>query len=431
MCQGFMVHVTANTTINATESCKIVGNPTFLKTNSNNAATQLMRLSLFGAPSFNDETVLYLNAMATDNFDASYDAVKLAGQDPYAPTIALEKGSDLFQINGVAPIVGTFTMGLKTLTGYSGTYTISLQDYNSFPQNACINLFDKFTNITTNLKLNNYIFNLADTTTVARFNLIITLNPLNIASNVSGLNCVSQNNGSITAIGLSSGPWDYTWKNTTGNIIKQSLNKFNGDTVSNLIAGQYELEISTVGSCDNNTTTFSISPIQLPIAQFGVIDSVDVNSSITFSNNSTNAAYFNWNFGDNIGTSAFYSPTYSYSNPGIYNIKLISTSIDGCQDSITKLIKVNSVVGINHNAINNLFLLKKLNNNHYELICQSNTISVYKAILYDGTGKKLKDFGDLNNSFHLSIPLSNYNSGIYYLSLTDNTFNKTLKLIKD
>ncbi len=437
MGQGFQVHVTAATTLNAKEINKVAGNPTFLKTSAatSSASQPLMRLQLLGAPNYNDETVLYLEPSATDFFDSDFDAVKLAGQDPFAPSIALEKGNTVFQINAVAPITGNFIMPLKTLTGYSGSYTLSLQDFSSFPAGACINLYDKFTNTSTDLKANNYVFNLIDTTTVARFNLLITINPLIINSNITAPTCASPNTASITAIGASSGPWNYKWTNSGGALVKQSLNKLTKDSITNLISDTYQLEINTVGMCDNNISNFTILPIQLTNAQFNCVDSVNLNLSgqVTFTNTSINASYYNWDFGDGIGYSSLTNPVYNYNTMGTYSVQLVATSINGCNDTLTKTIVVTNATAVGINQIISTptqLLLKKQIANIYELDCLSQNFAEYNVTLFDALGKKIKNFGPLQNQT-LQINLNDYSQGIYYLNVTSPNFYKTYKLVKE
>ena len=53
---------------------------------------------------------------------------------------------------------------------------------------------------------------------------------------------------------------------------------------------------------------------------------------VIFTNNSTNANYFSWDFGDG-NSSVFVNGSHTYTNPGLYNVELISTSVNGCSDS--------------------------------------------------------------------------------------------------
>lgn len=431
MSQGFYVHATAATTLTAQESNKVAGNPTYLKANSSTPSS-ILRLTLDGPYTFNDESVLYIQQGANDSFDNGFDAYKMRGQDIYAPSIALQNGTDVFQVNGVAPITGNFSMPLKVLTGYPDTYTISASNFSTFPSGACINLYDKFTGTTTNLKNANYVFNLSDTTTVARFDLNITINPLNINSNVSQPSCQIPNQGQIIVQGANSGPWNYYWT-SNGNVVKTSLNKTTADTLSNLSNGNFDLEINTVGMCDNNYSNYVINEQVLPVAQFTTNGVVDLNQSQygIFANNSTNATMYFWSFGDGVGTSTSQNPIYYYNAPGIYTVSLLCWSFSGCSSLATQTIEVTGLaVGISPNSLNsNGLVVKTVDNNDYLIEQNFNSTESVSFRLMDASGRLIKDFGTINSTnVSLSVNLNQYAQGIYFLSMTNKENTKVIKL---
>lgn len=436
MCQGFQVHCTASATLTALESNKIAGNPTFLKMNqSAQVATtqQLLRLYLNGPNSLRDETVLYIQPGATNNFDIEYDAIKLASQDPATSLISMLNGTDDFQINAISPITSSYSVAVKTITGVNGTYTISLANFNSFPTGACISLYDTFNGITTDLKTSNYVFNLNTSTTNARFILNITINPLDISTNMSQPNCNLPNNGEISAKGNNSGPWNYFWKDGNGSSIKTSLNKSTADTISNLNGGNYSLEINTVGQCDNRDSVFTIIPVEIVTAQFSSIDTTYLSSgaSIVFNNNSTNAVNTNWNFGDGIGFSSSYNPSYNYLAAGVYTVSLIATSNSGCLDTAYKsIVVIADVTGLSSQNIMGSLMLKTLDQNDFLLEGIVSDDSNLNFKLYDALGKLVKDFGNFNSEqIHLPLNLKEYKVGVYYLSIIGTKNNKTIKLL--
>jgi hypothetical protein len=435
MSQGFYVHATAATNLTAQESYKTTGNPTFLKMGNPvgpASSLPLVRFTLTNAAGYEDETVLYYQSGATDFFDAAYDAYKMRGTDPKAPTIALEK-TNTFQVNGISPVSGNFSMPLKTLTGYSGTYTLSAKNISSFPAGACVNLYDRFTSTTIDLKTSDYVFTLSDTTSVARFDINITSNPLNINSTTSHPSCAQPNSGEITAIGISTGPWNYTWRDNGGNIIKTSFSKTTSDTLKNLMGNTYYVEVSTVGSCDNNSTTFVLNNIIVPIASFTSEDSTDLNwgGQVNFVNTSVNSSNDYWDFGDGIGTSTANSPSYNYTTIGTYAAKLITTSSTGCNDTITKniLVRNNQAIGIQTFANASNLLIKTIDENDYLLEQKFNSETVLNFKLMDSNGRLVKDYGtSSSDKIFLPVNLKNYSKGIYFLTITANNKPATLKL---
>jgi PKD repeat protein len=435
MCQGFYVHSRGATALNATEANKVAGNPTFLKMNQTSQVAvtqQMLRLYLDGPSSHHDETVLYIQPGATDTLDQEYDALKMAGQDPLAPLIMLQRNSTNFQINGIAPITSTFSSPLKTTTGYPGTYTISIANFNSFPTGACISLYDTFTGITTDLKTHNYVFTLSASTTTARFVLNITLNPLSISSSLLQPTCAQPGQGAINAVGANSGPWNYYWKDAVGATIKTSLNKATGDTLSNLSSGDYSLEMNTVGQCDNHDSTFTIISVDVPMAQFTAADTVFISGggNVTFTNTSSNSISSEWNFGDNLGLSSATDPSYNYYTAGIYTVSLVATSNGGCTDTAYKpIVVIVDVTSLTTNAAMGSLLVKTLEKNQYLIQGSVTDQSVLNFKLFDAVGKLVMDYGNLNASnISLPVDLTHQSPGTYFLNITGADTAKTIKL---
>lgn len=438
MCQGFYVHALAPTSLTAQESSKIGGNPTFLKstgTVSQNTSSNvsMLRLNLIGSGNKNDETVLYMQAGATRNFDSEYDAIKLVGQDINAPAIALKESNDVFQVNGVAPIVSSFSMPLKTTTGYPGTYTISLSNYNSFPTGACINILDTYNNQVTDLKVSNYVFTLSDTTVYPRFVLNITIEPLDITSNLSNPSCSEISAGYIFAKGNNAGPWNYYWKDANGNSVKTSLNKNTADTLSDLSGGVFVLDINTVGMCDNNQSEFTIDFMQSPVANFSAVDTVFVSNgtSVSFNNQSENSILYTWDFGDGTVISNQYNPTHEYFIPGTYTVALIAESSTGCLDTTQKQIVVyDNTTSISQLDADKNLILKTMKPNQYVLIFSNHEFNSLDFTIYDVYGKLVYNIGTVTSK-HVELPvnLENLNNGIYFLNIIgDKSWVKTIKL---
>lgn len=432
MCQGFYVHATAATNLTAQESNKISSTQAYLRESSAPSTMNLIRINLSSANTynFNDEVVLYTQPGATTNFDSDYDAIKMAGQDPYAPFIQIEEGASLMQINGIPPVSGTYTTSLKTLTGYSGSYTISVSELN-FPIGTCINLFDKFTNTNTDLKNTNYVFNLADTTSIARFVLSITLDQLQVTSNLLQPTCQLPNAGQIVAMGNNAGPWNYYWKDAGGNPVKTSLNKATSDTLSGLWVGSYELDVTTVGGCDNNNSAYSIIEKNRPYAAFSCVDTcfLDVDPVVVFTNTSPNSASQTWDFGDS-NTSTLFSTQHQYQSGGNYLVTLVANSPTGCIDTVSKNIVVTSKpVGIKANSFDHELKIKTISGDHYLVQQELMTSCDLSYIVTDVEGKKVLEEGKQSvNSVMVDLDLSQLNAGVYFLSLQLNDEITTIKL---
>ncbi len=94
--------------------------------------------------------------------------------------------------------------------------------------------------------------------------------------------------------------------------------------------------------CVSRKDSNIITPV-IPTASFETAKTnYGVNEDIHFTNTSTNAHYYNWDFGNNSMISKKNSPTYSYPDQGTYNVKLEAISADHCKDSESKKIIIAS-----------------------------------------------------------------------------------------
>ncbi len=103
-----------------------------------------------------------------------------------------------------------------------------------------------------------------------------------------------------------------------------------------------QLIISAANGCSDSTTQ-TVTVHANPVALFTPsADTVCANTAITFSNNSTGAITYTWNFGD-ASTSTLTNPTHTFTTPNSYTVQLIASSAFACFDTIEQLIVVDSV----------------------------------------------------------------------------------------
>lgn len=344
-CQGFYVHSTGATSLLARESHKVSGNPTFLKTGTQNPAITnwqpLLRLNLNGPNNYNDETVVYFDSAATSSFDPTHDAYKNYSSDPNAPNIFSVMANTEMVINSL-PDFSNVVIPIKIKTGTSGTYSISPIGISSFPNGVCITLFDKFTGITTDLRSGGYGFYYYDTTTVPRFELSFVSSALSATVSTIQPDCQHPSGGEIIAVGTNGGPWNYLWKDAFGNIIKSSVNKPTADTLSGIAGGLIDLSINTAGTCDNYFNSIQLNSVQLVSAGFSIPDTIDLATGgwVNVLDLSSGAGSWFWNFGDGSPVLTGSNPVYSYSTTGNFLISQVVYSPTGCFDSVAKSITV-------------------------------------------------------------------------------------------
>lgn len=155
---------------------------------------------------------------------------------------------------------------------------------------------------------------------------------------VNGNSFVFTNN---TTIGT--GTVTYIWRFGDGNTATTA-----NATYSYIAAGTYIVKliaISDNGCADSTTQTVIVNP--KPTVDFSVNNAVQclAANQFLFSNLSTITAgtlTHAWTFG-NGANSILTSPTYSYPAAGSYSVKLVSTSAEGCRDSITRSVTVHAM----------------------------------------------------------------------------------------
>lgn len=395
------------------------------KTNS----VPMMRLMMSGAPNYLDETVVYYQIGATDGFDTEYDAYKLLGPNS-APHISQEYNSTLLAINGINPVSSTFSINIKTTTNITGSYTITAADFAFLPIGTCVYLNDLVTGSTVNILAGPYVFNLLNSTTSSRFVLTITHFELAMTSNIIQPTCQTSNSNKFKVTGLSNGPWNYVWKDSLGVVIQNTTSSFDSDSLVNIVSGNYDIEItSSSNSCYSNSSHFFINEIIVPTIYFSSPDTIiaSVSQNFNTSNQSINCNLFNWNFGDGIGTSSDFEPTYNYSVAGIYKTTLIGISSTGCMDSISKYINVVDFATSLKKDIRQNIKLLSAGNNSYIINFDNYIINEIGIDLYDMKGQSVfaEHRNNLKENTKVFLDYNEINSGIYILNIS----HKNIKLL--
>lgn len=171
----------------------------------------------------------------------------------------------------------------------------------------------------------------------ASLNVTVLSNPVASFSLIGATSCTA--NTSITTNNTTTGLNNsYSWDLGDG-----SSSFVTNPSHTYTIAGTYNIKLvvinSTTGCKDSvtNPVTFSTNPT----ATFTVNNSNQCvnNNSFVFTNTSVGGATYSWNFGD-ATTSTLASPSKSFTSAGVYSVKLIVTTANGCRDSVTQVVTV-------------------------------------------------------------------------------------------
>ncbi|HXB41337.1 MAG TPA: PKD domain-containing protein [Bacteroidia bacterium] len=436
--QGFYVKVNAATaTLTAKEANKTASAQELLRTNTQQTTSALnpmvMRLKANGH-NMNFETAIYFDANATTSYDDEYDAMYMGADAGHLGIGTRLNGSD-YAINGLPALNQNYSIPVMVTTDTTDTYSITGTDLQNLPGGACIVLHDNYTGLDKDLRSGSYSCTIHDTEKiVARFVLNITVNTnLQVTGNAVNPTCNSSADGYITANANNAGPWNYYWKDANNNIIKTSLNKATTDTLFNVNAGNYSVDVNTAGSCDNGTQSFTLQGVSSTIASYNpsatsvvfIADSIGV----TFTNTSSNANTYWWDFGDGNGGPDT-NVTHQYTTPGNYLVTLVSYN-SACGDSsvYTQIITIidGSAVGIAAVAepTKNMFINRDAGGYYVKFNYANTTNAVINVTNILGE-KVITDLKKENVSTDkVYIPLGDNNNKILIISVVTETGEKT------
>jgi hypothetical protein len=182
--KGFYVNTLAGTAgLAFNESCKSAANGgTALFRGSNNALNQL-KLKVQGQ--FDSDVALFLiHPLASVGYE-KYDSRKMFSTPGYAGgSVSYSKYTSIssyepiskkyLALNSFPENSQTVNIPVLVRVNTSGSYTISAQEFENYT--SCVVLKDKLTNIFTDLKVKDYVFNISDTTNSPRFELVVCAN---------------------------------------------------------------------------------------------------------------------------------------------------------------------------------------------------------------------------------------------------------------
>ncbi|TAL59832.1 MAG: PKD domain-containing protein [Bacteroidetes bacterium] len=145
-------------------------------------------------------------------------------------------------------------------------------------------------------------------------------------------------------------PTQFT-EQSTGGATQWSWNFGNGNTSTQqnpsttyAASGSYTATLIATdpGGC-NAVISQQVTVFPLPVPDFIFTDICVNTNPAVFTDQSTGAVQWTWNFGDGTPNSTQESPSHVFGAPGTYSVTLVTVSSGGCVDSTTQTIDVNPV----------------------------------------------------------------------------------------
>ena len=189
--QAFYVLASSAGTATFTEAMKITNNTSANPVLRSSSLAHNLKLKIKASDNNSDETIIASSSNASLDYDIDYDCKKINLAPSYfgvsnnkLTSISTKIGNNVFSINDIGVITNTITIPLLAKALMPGQYTISAEDASNFE--GCVIIKDKLLNVYNDLIINPYIFNLNDTNSSNRFELILC--PFNKSVSVKELN---------------------------------------------------------------------------------------------------------------------------------------------------------------------------------------------------------------------------------------------------
>jgi PKD repeat protein len=191
-------------------------------------------------------------------------------------------------------------------------------------------------------------------------------------------------------------------------------------------AGNYSVTVANANACSGTgpSAPTAVTVNAQPTAAFSSAGTVPV---INFTNTSTGASTYSWDFGDG-NSSSQNNPTHVYQFNGTYTVCLTSTSAAGCSDMICHTVNINTAVQEIEN-ISSISLYPNPLSNEATLEFSLAENAEVKVMLFDLTGNvvysTVQKFGAGSNK--LMIDASEIPNGMYFTRIVTDNVSKTLK----
>ncbi len=234
--------------------------------------------------------------------------------------------------------------------------------------------------------------------------------------------------GTIT-LTTATGQGIYTWFNTGAAIANSNTN-----TIVVSSTGIYTVNVVNAG-CTGTSPNQVISVNPLPTAAFIATPntSTPCNGIVSFSNQSSNATAFQWNFADNSPQVNFTNPSHTYKSTGTYNVTLVVQNACGSDTAIVP-VSVTSCVGIEDlSDESDVTIFPNPTKNNITVTYNNVDANTFKLEIMSIAGQVI--YTETNNQFHgkfqQNIDMSRYAQGVYFVRIVTNSNTISRKIVKE
>ena len=433
--QGFWVKASSSGNLSFNPNQTINSFQTAFTKSSNGVNNPLKLFISSDVNSYGDYASILAGPNYSNNYDQGQDIFKLFSPNPdYVPNLFFLDNNGNFLDRTCINNNHSIDIYLDAKIGQyaHGNYTIEFDNIPSFMIGSCLILEDLHNGILTDLRSDSVYTFLSDSLAPSpRFKISIDIE---YDINVKNLSCYQDSTASISLVSSSISGSFFNLYDSLNFLVDSIIAIQDSICFNNLNAGEYNILTNHNSSCSIDNNQIIVLEPEVVIANFSNHrDTIHIDSSgqalINFTNLSSGASIFEWSFGDN-NTSNEPNPFHFYSNPGIYDVTLVSKidSIGTCLDIFQKSIIVQSPF-LNINHFSSQFFIFKIFGNTMSIESQAKNRLIKKINIYSVSGQLLYD-KELNSP-SLTYNLSDFSSGCYLVMIEDNNSNKfSYKFVK-
>ncbi len=297
-------------------------------------------------------------------------------------------------INISVPSTVSMSQTSSSISCYGGSSSATVNPVGVGPFTYTWSPLTNTTSVANNLLAGNYTVNVSSPSCETGSLVINISQPsqLNTTLTATSYSVCENSSTSLMAANIGGTP-SYSVNWNTGETNTNSI------TITPTVTSIYTYTITDSNSCTKTQTV----QINVESTLAGFINSTPAcNSLISFTNTSTNYATCFWNFGDGQTSNSNTVTSNNYVSSGIYTVSLISSTINGCKDTIEQ------TVNINANFLNLDF--------DYSVKTSKCIDSLFFVNNSQGATSYVWNFGDGNTGSQIS-PSHTYSSGVFNVTL--------------
>lgn len=191
--------------------------------------------------------------------------------------------------------------------------------------------------------------------------------------------------------------------------VTEGANIFTGDTLVYQVSnnGQYPFILYSFNRYCMDTAMLNLDVLLCAKSDF----SYQTNGlNVTFINESFNGYFYFWNFGNGLVSGMENPASQQYPDYGTYTVELITYNIDGCSDTLSKLIEINAPNNIANDGLSPTIKVYPVPADHIINFQPDFSFSKSEISIYDMTGRLV---AKESNSISIDISKNALTSGVY------------------